>query len=462
MGRQSLIQFRRGTWNDWKNVNPILESGEPGFETDTGILKIGDGSSTWNALTGTGISRSQYTNEIIGIEWNSLSNNPVLQRIDVHGNPITTLPYNFFDAHTVWGGRRRCVRDCDTGEITFGSNPRGDGLVFDGSEGDVLVQKPKFYHRYEFEYPYHRRWISANPTPGFTIWPAFVQRSAPGAPTVADYFYDGAYEAYGYLDVDVFKLGSASGKQPITGGVGYPNLPNSGRFTMADAEAYANNIGGGFGITNFWNYCGDQLLMYVEYGTFDIQSALGSGIVDLPGGTGFAGKMTGADSIDLRLAENGTGVGSGVNGQTPVCWRGKENPTIGNCWEFIIGANFYKTGSKYRLVNRDGTGTLSAILTEGSYEEGAGIPLTEGYISGLLDDELGGVALMPSDATGSSSTYLCDYWWPPTGDGNILRAGGDWCNARRSGPGCRNAIDAATWSSRSVCARLEFRPLMEA
>jgi hypothetical protein len=44
------IQIRRDTASNWTSVNPILVQGEPGFETDTGKLKIGDGSSVWTSL----------------------------------------------------------------------------------------------------------------------------------------------------------------------------------------------------------------------------------------------------------------------------------------------------------------------------------------------------------------------------------------------------------------------------
>lgn len=51
MPRFEDIQFRRGTAAEWFAVNPVLDEGEPGFETDTGKLKVGDGSSTWNGLS---------------------------------------------------------------------------------------------------------------------------------------------------------------------------------------------------------------------------------------------------------------------------------------------------------------------------------------------------------------------------------------------------------------------------
>lgn len=45
------IQARRDTAANWTSTNPTLAAGEPGFETDTGKLKIGDGASAWTALS---------------------------------------------------------------------------------------------------------------------------------------------------------------------------------------------------------------------------------------------------------------------------------------------------------------------------------------------------------------------------------------------------------------------------
>jgi hypothetical protein len=41
---------RRGTATQWANANPILGSGEIGFETDTGQFKMGDNSTVWADL----------------------------------------------------------------------------------------------------------------------------------------------------------------------------------------------------------------------------------------------------------------------------------------------------------------------------------------------------------------------------------------------------------------------------
>lgn len=42
---------RNATAAVWASANPVLEAGEPGFELDTKVYKIGDGSTPWNALT---------------------------------------------------------------------------------------------------------------------------------------------------------------------------------------------------------------------------------------------------------------------------------------------------------------------------------------------------------------------------------------------------------------------------
>jgi hypothetical protein len=48
------IQTRRGTAAQWTSANPTLAAGEWGYETDTGKVKIGNGSTAWSSLGYTG------------------------------------------------------------------------------------------------------------------------------------------------------------------------------------------------------------------------------------------------------------------------------------------------------------------------------------------------------------------------------------------------------------------------
>ena len=54
-GKHDIIRIRRGTASEWSNSLPqpggeVLKLGEPGYEKDTGKLKIGDGVTPWNSL----------------------------------------------------------------------------------------------------------------------------------------------------------------------------------------------------------------------------------------------------------------------------------------------------------------------------------------------------------------------------------------------------------------------------
>jgi hypothetical protein len=56
MPAETVIQHRKGTAAEWTLANPILASGEIGFETDTNKFKIGDGTNVWSALVYQNIS----------------------------------------------------------------------------------------------------------------------------------------------------------------------------------------------------------------------------------------------------------------------------------------------------------------------------------------------------------------------------------------------------------------------
>ncbi len=44
------LQIRKDTAANWTAANPVLLAGEPAYETDTGLQKIGDGTTAWNSL----------------------------------------------------------------------------------------------------------------------------------------------------------------------------------------------------------------------------------------------------------------------------------------------------------------------------------------------------------------------------------------------------------------------------
>jgi hypothetical protein len=91
-----MIQIRRDTAANWTSANPILAQGELGAETDTSKIKIGNGSSAWNALgylidAGdylTAASTNTLTNKTIAFADNTLTG---VQPSLVSGTSIKTI-----------------------------------------------------------------------------------------------------------------------------------------------------------------------------------------------------------------------------------------------------------------------------------------------------------------------------------------------------------------------------------
>jgi hypothetical protein len=395
------------------------------------------------------VPEQDINSTVIGIKWDASESSPELQWIDIDGNPIT-IPDSYFEAHPVFGNMWRCVINTTTGTITYGNNARGDGLDLTGASGNVMVQIPKFYVKFDNTSTERSWWISPYNLTGFELMPAFVQRGG----NELDGLYVSAYDAAGYDDSGTFKLKSGTGLTPVTGGVSYPDLPDD-RFDIDDAELYAGNIGSGYGCMNIWTMSAIRLLFYTEMGSLDSQSALGRGVVDLISGTGFVGVLCGADSADTNISTNGTGAGTGTDGETPIVYRGIEN-LWGNVWQFVIGYN--AVDSEYRITKQDGTGTLSGDLAAGEYDVSSSAPIqTDGYQSGLDTDDTLALLFIPGAAVGSSSTYLCDYLYAhDAGETNILLFGGDWHSGSAAGVGYLYSPYVSSYSSRPVGARFEY------
>jgi hypothetical protein len=47
---EAIIRASRGTAAAWTSADTVLEAGEFAYETDTGFVKMGDGSTAWTSL----------------------------------------------------------------------------------------------------------------------------------------------------------------------------------------------------------------------------------------------------------------------------------------------------------------------------------------------------------------------------------------------------------------------------
>ena len=221
-----------------------------------------------------------------------------------------------FDNCGPWMRRRCNLADDGTVNAYYGDSEYKD----DGTNGQVMVEQPKFWYKVEpvtldgAKIKKARYYVADGPAMGFKLHPAFYNTSG----QEIDAFYEGAYEGYVISD----KLGSISGYTP------------SGDYTRANFRTYAVNRGTGWCQETIWSLSADQILAIIEYGCFNMQDAIGNGCTNanlyLTTGT-------------LNSYGNGT-YGTTANETTAVQWRGKENPW-GNVDNYIEGINMRPIGT---------------------------------------------------------------------------------------------------------------------
>lgn len=366
-----------------------------------------------------------------------------------------------FDKFTMFGGRKRC-NVADDGSIVawYGDADYKE----DGSMGQVMVYQPKFYYLVcPVEYDpidtgigYHLRkanyYVSEKPRAGFRLHPAFYDASG----NEIDYFLTSAYEgsiydasasAYLLNDEQVMNTGedkfsSIAGARPASG--------SSQNLTRPNIEAMAQNRGTNWHGDLIKQVSAEQMLMIIEMGMMNLQTAIAQGVVSLPW-------TTGSDTTSSYAAATGStaslGNGTGraektttydggvakeytVDGKTSVCWRGKEN-FWGNIWKFVYGINIWgngKMGGGQPYICSDFS--FAESKNSGNYEP-AGFTVTNanGYISAMGYSTACDWLFIASECLGNSSLPVGDYTYitENLNGYRIARLGGGWDNGSAAG-----------------------------
>lgn len=391
-----------------------------------------------------------------------------------------------FDKFSMFGGRKRC-NVADDGSIVawYGDSDYKE----DGSMGQVMVYQPKFYYLVcPVEYDpidtgigYHLRkanyYVSEKPRAGFRLHPAFYDASG----NEIDYFLTSAYEgsiydtsasAYLLNDEQVMNTGedkfsSIAGARPASG--------SSQNLTRPNIEAMAQNRGTNWHGDLIKQVSAEQMLMIIEMGMMNLQTAIAQGVVSLPWGTG-SDTTSSYAALTGSTASLGNGTGRAektttyeggvakeytVDGKTSVCWRGKEN-FWGNIWKFVYGINIWgngKMGGGQPYICSDFN--FAESKNSGNYEP-AGFTVTNanGYISAMGYSTACDWLFIASECLGNSSLPVGDYTYITVNLNGyrIARLGGCWNDGGNAGGFYWALVNGVGYRGRGIGGRLVYIP----
>ena len=390
-----------------------------------------------------------------------------------------------FDKFSMYGGRKRCnVSDGGTINAYYGD----EGYTEDGSNGQVMVYQPKFYYlvcpleydRQETGYGYHLRkanyYVSERQRAGFKLHPAFYDKNG----NEVDYILMSAYEGCIYdtsanayilndeqvMDASKDKFSSIAGARPATG--------VSQNLTRPNIEQMAKNRGEGWHSFGIKTASMEQLLMIVEMGMMNLQTAIGQGVVNLPWTTGSdtTSSYAGATGSTASLG-NGTGRATKtttyeggkateytVDGKTSICYRGVEN-FWGNIWKFAYGINFYcEVGKPFLGYVCKDFNYAESKKTDNYENIGFALPSENGYVSAMGYSTKYDWLFLPSEVKGNSSLPVGDYYYQNnTLDGyRVARVGGAWSGGSIAGGFDWYLPDGVGYRDRSIGGRLVYVP----
>lgn len=373
-----------------------------------------------------------------------------------------------FDKFTMFGGRKRCNVN-DSGVITafFGDADYKE----DGSNGQVMVYQPAFYY---MMYPiivekntagigYHlwkaNYYISEYPLSGFKLHPAFYDARG----NELSYILLSAYEGSIYdtsasafilddsqiMTVDEDKFCSIAGAKPASG--------KTQNLTRPNVERMAQNRGSGWHSDFIKATSANQMLMIIEMGMMNLQTAIANGVVsisDTPN-TENNSIITGGTSA----LGNATGMADGTNGKVSVSYRGMENPW-GNIWKFVYGINIYGNGSLCGGVPYYATdfNFAESKNTDNYVSAGFSVTNSNGYISAIGYAPECDWLFIASECLGNSSLPVGDYTYVTQNLNayRIARLGGRWDFGGIAGGFCWYLDNGVGFRDRNVGGRLVY------
>jgi len=372
------------------------------------------------------------------------------------GGAVNKQPGTDFDGINAFGGRRRCNL-ADDGTVNAYEDDQG--YVEDGSNGQVMVEQPKFYYKVvplktetvggRVLLRKARYYVSDTAKTGFKLHPAFKMNGAE-----LDKVYVSAYEATSYdvsastyitndaqtVDFSNDKIASIAGAKPMSG------LSQVGA-TRAGFRSIAAKRGTGWSQGLVQTSTMSELLMLIEYASFNMQAEIGRGDVDkTDDGSSNMAENTGATSPLGN--KSGAITKSGVQ---LVTYRGEEN-FWGNIWTWVDGINI--NYGKIFIKDHD----FADDTATGYTDTGITCINANGYVSAFIYDEDFDWLFIAGEVVGSDALPVSDYFWQ-----NVAQAwtvpilGGHWGHASGAGAFGWTLHSVSSYRYRAVGGRAVFR-----
>lgn len=382
---------------------------------------------------------------------------------------VNRTPGAAFDSINAFGGRKRCnVADDGTVTAYYGdSGYTTTGKNAAGTPVQVMVEQPKFYYKVVpmvlekgvkgMKIRKARYYVSDTLKPGFKVHPAFVENG-----NVNPYIYLAAFEgslfdssANAYIldnaqvaDFAADKLSSIAGTKPAGG--------DTQNLTRANTRLLARKRGSGWEQAYAATAAASQLLMLIEYASFNMQTAIGRGNTD-QGSSAANIQYTGA-TVSLG---NASGAVTNANGIQIISYRGEEN-FWGNIWTWVDGMNEenpdpFESGQAGTLHVADHG---FADNSKASPYKNTGIhPIQgSGYVSAFGYSEEFDWLFIAVEYSGSDALPVGDYAWNNNPGWRVALLGSYCYNGSNAGAFCWALTDAASARYWGIGGRLVYVP----
>ena len=401
---------------------------------------------------------------------------------------VNRTPGEGFDNILCFGGRKRCNLTNDgrvaayygeagfstTGKLTqaVDRNPAGTenpdaSLQFaSGTIVQVMVEQPKFYYKVvplEIEKKKKggitrkvRYYVSDTPKAGFKLHPAFIENGNENEKIYLAAFegslYDSSASAYILDDSQVADfaadlLCSIANAKPLSG--------LTQNATRANVRKLAEKRGSGWEQAYIATASASQMLMLIEYASFNMQSAIGQGAVNKTDDG--SSNMAEATGVTINLG-NASGTASNANGVQFVSYRGEEN-FWGNIWGWIDGINEYMDATTHEGTIYIADHSFADDTGTGAYEDAGIIAVYgNGYVSAFCYSEKCDWLFIPGELLGNTALPVGDYCWNGNTGWRVARLGARWNDGLNAGAFYWYLADASSGRTRNVGGRLVYVP----